>query len=54
MDAMGWKVWVKAGTEGKNRGWGEAGPCQVEGAALPPPGRRIRAELAGPQGGVGQ
>lgn len=49
MDAMGWKVYVRAGIEGeKNRGWGETGPHQAEGAPLPLPGKRIKEKMAGP------
>ena len=49
MDAMGWSVWVRAGTEAeKNRGWGETGPRQAEGGISSATSRREN------QGGAGR
>ena len=49
MDAVGWSVSGRAGTEWeKNEDWGETGPARQSEESLPPPGGRIKEELAGP------
>lgn len=50
MDATGWSVWVRAGAEAEKSRAGEkqAHARQRGGYLLPPPGARIKEQLAGP------